>query len=389
MHVSRTCVSHNLLLLAAIASNLVTSSPAPMWMPALRQTSRHFRDLKRDDDDEHPLSTDDEGQNEPNQGSDPGEDADDEAITPGSQTTLGGASSSKDLASSVGVAAAASGSALASVPRFIIYAIDSIPPASSLKASGVFNVLIIAFLSGDADGPKTNNAGLAQTWAGMTPAQRQEYKDAGITVLISLFGWTAKPTTSNWDPTTTANMMAAWVKANGLDGIDVDYEDTAAMYAGTGEAWVITFTTQLRNQLGTGYILTHAPMAPWWAVGGKFPSGGYRKIDQSVGSMIDWYNVQFYNSADTYLDCTTLVQETPDQTSALQINSEAKVPLNKIVIGKPLSPGDGGTYTDISTLSSCLQTAKAAGWDAGISFWKYADNATAVMTQARTPAFPL
>jgi hypothetical protein len=27
---------------------------------------------------------------------------------------------------------------------------------------------------------------------------------------------------------------------------------------------------------------------PRWAVGGKFPSGGYRKIDQSVGSMIDW-----------------------------------------------------------------------------------------------------
>jgi hypothetical protein len=30
------------------------------------------------------------------------------------------------------------------------------------------------------------------------------------------------------------------------------------MYAGKGEAWVITFTTQLRNQLGAGYILTHA-----------------------------------------------------------------------------------------------------------------------------------
>lgn len=58
----------------------------------------------------------------------------------------------------------------------------------------------------------------------MTAPQRQEYKDAGITVLVSLFGWFAKPTSSNWDPTTTANMMAAWVKANGVDGIDVDYE---------------------------------------------------------------------------------------------------------------------------------------------------------------------
>ncbi|KAJ7864706.1 glycoside hydrolase superfamily [Mycena leptocephala] len=222
----------------------------------------------------------------------------------------------------------------------------------------------------------------------MTAPQRQEYKDAGITVLVSLFGWFAKPTSSNWDPATTANMMAAWVKANGVDGIDVDYEDTAAMAAGKAEAWVITLTTQLKNQLGAGYILTHAPMAPWWGpASGDFPNGGYRKIDQSVGSMIDWYNVQFYNSGTKYEDCTSLVQQAPDQTAALQINSEAKVPLNKIVIGKPLSPADGGTYTDMPTLSSCLQTAKAAGWDAGISFWKYADNATEAMTEARNPAF--
>jgi chitinase len=58
----------------------------------------------------------------------------------------------------------------------------------------------------------------------MNAAQRQEYKDAGITVLVSLFGATPTPTTSNWNPTDTANIAATWIKANGVDGADVDYE---------------------------------------------------------------------------------------------------------------------------------------------------------------------
>ncbi|KAJ7723772.1 chitinase [Mycena metata] len=251
----------------------------------------------------------------------------------------------------------------------------------------VFNTLILAFLCGDADGPRTNGTGVTQTWAGMTADQRQEYKAAGITILVSLFGWTAKPTSSKWDSTATANMMADWVMANGVDGIDVDYEGTVAMDAGLAEAWVASFTTQLRNRLPSPtYILTHAPMALWWS--GTQLGGGYRTIDQTVGGMIDWYNVQFYNAGQQYVNCTSLVQENPDQTALLQINTEGKVPLNKLVLGKPATNGDGGSYTDITTLNSCIQTAKAAQWDAGIMFWKYGDNATEVMTLARKGVFP-
>ena len=42
------------------------------------------------------------------------------------------------------------------------------------------------------------------------------------------------------------------------------------------------------------YIVTHAPVAPWFSPG-KFPSGAYLTIDQTVGDLIDWYNIQFYN----------------------------------------------------------------------------------------------
>ena len=85
--------------------------------------------------------------------------------------------------------------------------------------------------------------------------------------------------------------MAQWVKSNGLDGIDVDYEDLAAMNRGDGaaEKWVSDFTTTLRKTLPKGqYILTHAPLAPWLAPSHQFAAGAYVKINKNVGSMIDF-----------------------------------------------------------------------------------------------------
>ena len=62
----------------------------------------------------------------------------------------------------------------------------------------------------------------------MTAAQRSsiksQYASAGIKLIVSVFGSTDVPTSTNADPVATANTMAAWVKTYNLDGIDVDYE---------------------------------------------------------------------------------------------------------------------------------------------------------------------
>lgn len=42
------------------------------------------------------------------------------------------------------------------------------------------------------------------------------------------------------------------------------------------------------------YILTHAPLAPWFTPT-MYSGGGYLKIHQTVGNLIDWYNIQYYN----------------------------------------------------------------------------------------------
>ena len=111
----------------------------------------------------------------------------------------------------------------------------------------------------------TGAADQALGWQQLDSATRQkikpEYNTADIKLVVSAFSLTKMPTTAGMDAASTMNKMAAWVKQYGLDGIDVDYEDLAAMNAGDGkvEAWLKTFTKTLRSQLPQSqYILTHA-----------------------------------------------------------------------------------------------------------------------------------
>ena len=101
-----------------------------------------------------------------------------------------------------------------------------------------------------------------------------------------------------------AQRLAAWVKKNGLDGVDVDYEDMTAMNSDQAEKWLITFQTELRRQLPSPYIISHAPVAPWFTSGKNYPSGAYVAVHKAVGDGIDWYNQQFYNQGHgVYEDC--------------------------------------------------------------------------------------
>ena len=60
--------------------------------------------------------------------------------------------------------------------------------------------------------------------------------------MISAFGATEHPTSANIDPTVCAQKLGNYVLNNHLDGVDLDWEDNAAMEAGLGEQWLITFT---------------------------------------------------------------------------------------------------------------------------------------------------
>ena len=122
--------------------------------------------------------------------------------------------------------------------------------------------------------------------------------------MVSAFGSTDSPTTDGTDPTQTAQNLADWVKQYNLDGVDVDYEDMTAMNNDQAEAWLITFQKELRRQLPAPYLISHAPVAPWFTSGDNYPSGAYVDVHKKTGDGINFYNIQFYNQGSgVYEDC--------------------------------------------------------------------------------------
>ncbi|KAJ6591490.1 glycoside hydrolase family 18 protein [Mycena vulgaris] len=278
-------------------------------------------------------------------------------------------------------------------PHWVIYSDQFVsgttgPPAASAVAG--FNVFALSFLLTEGAFDK------AFEWTTLTDAQRaavkSQYAAAGIKLVVSVFGSTDVPTSSGVNPVTMATTMAEWVIQYNLDGIDVDYEDFNAFDAGDGkaEAWLISFTTQLRVLLPQGtYILTHAPVAPWFSPS-IWGGGGYLKVHASVGNLIDWYNVQFYNQGVTeYTTCANLLttsSNTWPKTALFQIAASG-VPLSKLVIGKPATTGAASNgFMAAATLAGCLATAKSQGWNAGAM---YPGAAAAWITTVRASSFPV
>ncbi|TRM65612.1 glycoside hydrolase family 18 protein [Schizophyllum amplum] len=281
-------------------------------------------------------------------------------------------------------------------PHFVVYgdttSTTSTGPPPVADIAG-FNVYAMSFLILAGAWDK------AYEWTTLTADERAavkaQYAAAGIKLIVAVFGATDVPTTTGADPIATANTMAAWVKEYDLDGIDVDYEDFGAFDKGdgSGEAWLVSFTTQLRTQLPVGdYILTHAPVAPWFSPS-KWGGGGYLAVNEQVGDLIDWYNIQFYNQGTTeYTTCDSLLKTSSSTWpgSALFEIIASGVSPEKLVIGKPATSGDANNgYIAPATLAQCLETAKAAGWTAGAMSWQYPNAASEWITTVRSLSWPV
>ncbi|KAH9851885.1 chitinase [Lenzites betulinus] len=257
-------------------------------------------------------------------------------------------------------------------PKFVVYsdgALDGsvLPPLDHIAG---FNVLNLAFLL------TTGPADQAKNWAVLPADQRQtlkqQYNAAGVSLVVSAFGETDTPTAQ--DPTAMANTLAQFVLNTDLDGVDIDYEEFALVIAqpGVAETWLTTLTQTLRQQLPQGqFILSHAPVGPWFSPG-FCPGGCYLTVDKNVGSLIDWYNIQFYNQSPDpgYESCDTLLSTTPSSIFSIQ---KSGVDVNKLVIGKPGIQADApsGGLIDPATLATCMQTAVAGGWNAGVMGFQF------------------
>ncbi|EIW77991.1 glycoside hydrolase family 18 protein [Coniophora puteana RWD-64-598 SS2] len=319
-------------------------------------------------------------------------------VPTGSSTAIptGTGSSSGTPTSSGSAAPTSTGSSgSGSGPHWVVYSDAWIsgetgpPKASDLDG---FNAFLLSFWM--TTGPSDQ----ATTWSQLDATTRQstkaEYKAAGIKLMVSAFGSTEQPTTGGADPVATADNLATFVTQNDLDGVDIDYEDFQAINLkdGSAENWLIKFTTELRKKLPAGqYTFTHAPVAPWFSGAPTYPSGAYLAVDKAVGSMIDWYNVQFYNQNSDYESCDGLLTKSSStfpNSSVFEI-AKSGVPLDKIVIGKPATQADqtNGGFMSTSALASCIATAKGKGWNAGVMSWEYPQADSAWIKAVQGSAF--
>lgn len=135
---------------------------------------------------------------------------------------------------------------------------------------------------------------------------KKVYNDNGIRILVSAFGREGRPTSTGQDPNTTAESLAMYVKDYHLDGVDVDWEDKDTLKNPVeihgkkyyGDDWLNEFTIKLRELL-PNHIITHAPEAVLFNTENEdWKHHSYLMIDIHVGSLIDFYNIQYYNMDD-------------------------------------------------------------------------------------------
>ncbi|KAJ7844452.1 glycoside hydrolase superfamily [Mycena leptocephala] len=405
MHISRL-----LLLLGAAGIQLAAAIPISDLDsdPTIQGSEVASTDLSPNPTDAFtsapPSGTDDPSTSTTPDGIDPPDTSTDDNSMPGSSATT---ASDPGPSSAPGMVSQNSTSTM-EPPYFVIYAIDNSedpnvqgpPPVENLTG---FNVVALAFLV--SDGAPTPSS-QADQWQQMDASKRADvkasYAQAGIKLIVSVGGETEHPTTDGRDAKDTASKVAQWVKDYDLDGVDVDYEaslifashryigsyDFDAMTAGTGEQWRLQdgklHWLFLANRLLKGSIIRFA------APRSDLPGGGYRTIHNAVGSMINW----FYNAPGEDTTCDNLLNQANStydaETSVFEINTNAQVPLEKIVIGKPATAADAESgYMDPTTLATCIEEAAGKNWTAGIMFWKYSDDASGIMQQARGQAFPL
>eukprot|EP01117_Protostelium_nocturnum_P002103 TRINITY_DN12745_c0_g1_i1.p1 TRINITY_DN12745_c0_g1~~TRINITY_DN12745_c0_g1_i1.p1 ORF type:complete len:370 (+),score=136.48 TRINITY_DN12745_c0_g1_i1:35-1144(+) len=255
-----------------------------------------------------------------------------------------------------------------------------------------YNVVNLAFWTGGYV------ADVAGDWARLPADKKKAYiakfHQAGVKVLISAYGSTDMPT--GRDPVAEGNKLASFVKDNFLDGVDIDWEDSAAFspsQAGKGEEWLIKLTQTLRSRLPKPYIISHAPQAPYFVNNPKqYPKGAYLTVHKRVGNLIDYYNVQFYNQGDsTYDTCEKLLNKVGGffaGTALFEIVANGVEP-NKIVVGKPVTRA-GATNTgfmEVDLLASCLKQAVSRGWKGGFMGWEYKLDTTGTWSKKLAAAF--
>ncbi|KZK97551.1 MULTISPECIES: glycosyl hydrolase family 18 protein [unclassified Pseudovibrio] len=187
---------------------------------------------------------------------------------------------------------------------------------------------------------------------GSTPVKEAQQKD--LKVLAALGG--ADFVTAVWQECNDnldsfVAALADFVKTNGFDGIDIDWEDSAAIVSDdhyNAVNFLVSLSQKLKAALPSDQsIITHAPQPPY--LDPTWYGGPYLKVMEQAHDVIDYLNIQYYNNSpwvgDTPADETRLVAGTtgnPPQSTSIVGLQKAGIPAEKLLVGKPTAKGNAG-----------------------------------------------
>jgi chitinase len=209
------------------------------------------------------------------------------------------------------------------------------------------------------------------------PDDIRTLQNAGKNVLVSFGGDTGTFPTSAWkncaqNVVTVANNIAGFVKNNGLNGVDIDFEDsnafTQTQASGySGVQFLIALTQGLAQALPPGQnIITHAPQTPYWYQGDY--QAAYLQIWQQAGDQITWFNNQFYSNPD--YDATSQLKV---QTYQYIANISGGPPPQKLLVGVPLTSSVEGYITIDDMVQNVITPLEATfgGEFGGVMAWQF------------------
>ena len=227
-------------------------------------------------------------------------------------------------------------------PRNVIYYNDGSNPISLAGISGLpYTDVILAFLIPDDNFNLTGQGGAFDSNGNPNPNDVQALQNAGKNVLISVGGDIEYFPSSAWqhyaqDVNGLVDQLVEYVRANGLNGVDIDYEDDSGFTgAYDGITFLINLTNLLAGKLPAGQnIITHAP-APGYFNPDDIYNDAYTKIWEGTGSNISWFNCQFYNNPP--YDAPASSKVSSYETFAGTIGAPA------LLVGAPVGPDAAGS----------------------------------------------
>jgi chitinase len=274
-------------------------------------------------------------------------------------------------------------------------------PLSQVPAA--YNVIDLAFPVILSDGTVKWENGMDVGVKVPTPAEITAAKAAGHNVLLSIGGATAAVDLSS---STVADRFIATIvpilKANNIDGIDIDIEAGLVVGASmtslsTSQSNLIRIIDGVLAQMPAGFMLTMAPETAY-VTGGQIAYGSiwgaYLPIIKRYldNGRLNWLQMQYYNGSmygagGTAYSAGTVdgfVQQTLCMINGFTIaggNGTLKIPAAKIAVGLPAQPGAGGGYmapADVKTAYNQVSSIKglmtwSINWD-GSKGWTFANN---------------